>query len=336
MKRCNARSWKAFLTKQGYEVATAASGLEALARFKERPFQLVLLDYRMPDMNGDEVLRRMKAVNPLFGCIMITAFGSVQTAVEVMKLRSRGLHQKTGRPEKPLGENPTCRTAHACRHGRPERQSYGRTIRAPLSIVAEAPAMREVLSLVRRVAPTPWPVLIQGETGTGKEVVTRLIHLMSPRSSSPLVEVNCAALRREPLSKASCSATKKAPSPAPQPPSAAASRSRGRHDFLDEIGEISPNLQANLLRVLQEREFNRVGDTRANRVDVRVLTATNRDLEHHALQGSHCAKTSSYRLNVFTIAFAAAEGAASRTSRPWSSSLSNATARSRSPSTPMP
>jgi len=289
-----------FLSRQGYEVVTAAGGGEALARFREQPIQLVLLDHRMPDMNGDEVLRRMKAMDPLVRCIMITAFGSVQTAVEVMKLGAGDFVEKPV-DLKQLLEKIRQIDQHVHVADDAERvNDTARQSELPFTIVAEAPAMQEVLSLVRRVAPTPWPVLISGETGTGKEIVARLIHLMSPRGQTPLVEVNCAAVP-ENLFESELFGHEKGAF------TGAVSSRRGRFEeaqggtlFLDEVGELSLNLQAKLLRVLQESKIRRVGGSRAIDVDVRILTATNRDLGAMLAEGTF-REDLFYRLNVLTI-----------------------------------
>jgi two-component system, NtrC family, response regulator AtoC len=289
-----------FLSKQGYDVITAANGQEALAHFKELPIQLVLLDHRMPDMNGDEVLKRMKAINPFFYCIMITAFGTVQTAVEVMKLGAgdfieKPVDLKALLEKLRLIEDHTHVTADAEFVSNTMQQSE-----LPFPIVAGAPAMQEVLSLVQRVAPTPWPILIFGETGTGKEIITRLIHLMSPRRDAPLVEVNCAAIPENLFESELFGHEKGAFTGATSNRQGRFEQAQGGTLFLDEIGELSLNLQAKLLRVLQENKINRVGGTRAIPVDVRVLASTNRDLAAMITEGTF-REDLFYRLNVLTI-----------------------------------
>jgi len=289
-----------FLSRQGYEVVMAANGGEALARFREQPIQLVLLDHRMPDMNGDDVLRRMKAMDPLVRCIMITAFGSVQTAVEVMKLGAGDFVEKPV-DLKVLLEKIRQIEQHVHVAADAEHvNEAARRMELPFSIVAGAPAMQEVLSLVRRVAPTPWPVLISGETGTGKEVVARLIHLMSPRAEAPLIEINCAAVP-ENLFESELFGHEKGAF------TGAVGSRRGRFEeaqngtlFLDEVGELSLNLQAKLLRVLQENKITRVGSSRPIEVDVRILAATNRDLSAMLAEGTF-REDLFYRLNVLTI-----------------------------------
>lgn len=289
-----------FLSRQGYDVITAANGHEALARFQELPIQLVLLDHRMPDINGDEVLRRMKAINPIFACIMITAFGTVQTAVEVMKLGAvdfleKPVDLKALLEKVRLTENQMNIMADAEYVNSTIKQSD-----LPFPVVAGAPAMQEVLSLAQRVAATPWPILIYGETGTGKEVITRLIHMMSPRRDAPLVEVNCAAVPENLFESELFGHEKGAFTGATASRQGRFEQAHGGTLFLDEISELSLNLQAKLLRVLQENKINRVGGSRTIPVDVRVLAATNRDLTAMIAEGTF-RDDLFYRINVLTI-----------------------------------
>jgi two-component system, NtrC family, response regulator AtoC len=289
-----------FLSKQGYDVITAANGQEALAHFQELPIQLVLLDHRMPGMNGDEVLKRMKAINPFFYCIMITAFGTVQTAVEVMRLGAGDFLEKPvdlkALLEKiRLVEDHSDIAADAECVNNPIQQSE-----LPFPIVAGSPAMQEVLSLVQRVAPTPWPILIFGETGTGKEIITRLIHFMSMRRDAPLVEVNCAAIPENLFESELFGHEKGAFTGATASRQGRFEQAQGGTLFLDEIGELSLNLQAKLLRVLQENKINRVGGARTIHVDVRILAASNRDLATMIAEGTF-REDLFYRLNVLTI-----------------------------------
>jgi len=289
-----------FLSRQGYDIVTAANGGEALRRFREQPIQLVLLDHRMPDMNGDEVLRRLKSIDPLVHCIMITAFGSVQTAVDVLKLGAVDFLEKPVDLQKLLD---MIRRIEQHVHVAADAQSVNdaaRQTELPFAIVAGAPAMQEVLSLIRRVAATPWPVLISGETGTGKEVVARLIHLMSPRREAPLVEVNCAAVPENLFESELFGHEKGAFTGAVGSRRGRFEEAQGGTLFFDEVGELSLNLQAKLLRVLQENKITRVGSSRAFPVDVRILTATNRDLSAMLAEGTF-REDLFYRLNVLTI-----------------------------------
>lgn len=291
---------KGFLEKQGYEVATAGNGREALRLFSEIPFQLVLIDHRMPDLSGDEVLEKMREINPLVRSMMITAFGSVDTAVRVMKLGADDFL------EKPVDLISLLSKIHKIEQALivgEEADDVTETLEQselPISIVGDGTAMKEALSLVRRISPTHWTVLIRGETGTGKELIAHLIHLLSPRSEKPFIEVNCAAIP-ENLFESELFGHEKGAF------TGASSGRRGRFElakdgslFLDEIGELSLNLQAKLLRVLQEKRINRVGSEKEIPIDVRVLAATNRDLKSMVADGTF-REDLFYRLNVLDI-----------------------------------
>jgi two-component system response regulator AtoC len=291
---------KGFLEKQGYEVAGAANAEAALERFSKDPFQLVLLDQRMPGMTGDALLRELKARNPLVHAIMITAFGSVETAVGVMRLGADDFL------EKPVDLAQLLEKIHRIEQAVMVSAEAMDVVAAmdaaemPLKVIGESPAMKEILSLVRRIAPTPWTALIRGETGTGKELIARLIHLLSDRAGGPFIEVNCAAIP-ENLFESELFGHERGAF------TGASAMRKGRFElasggtlFLDEVGELPLNLQAKLLRALQEGHIVRVGGTGAIAVDVRVLAATNRDLRQGVAQGTF-REDLFYRLNVLDL-----------------------------------
>lgn len=291
---------KGFLKKQGYEVVTAADGREALQRFAELPFQLVLLDHRMPDLTGDEVLANMKSMNPLVRAMMITAYGTVDTAVEVMKLGADDFLEKPVDLVQLLDKIRMIEQRVIVEEEASDVTEALDQSKLPIRIVGEGPATKEVLSLVRRVAPTPWSVLIRGESGTGKELIARLIHLLSPKSDGPFIDVNCGAIP-ETLFESELFGHEKGAF------TGATSIRRGRFElgkggtlFLDEIGELPLNLQPKLLRALQEKRISRVGSEKEIPVDVRVVTATNRDLRNMVEEGMF-REDLYYRLNVFDI-----------------------------------
>ncbi len=291
---------KGFLRKKGYEVVTAANGQEALQRFMELPFQLVLLDHRMPGLTGDEVLANMKAINPLVRAIMITAYGTVDNAVEVMKLGADDFLEKPVDLVQLLDKiQMTEQNVIVEEEAADATQALDQS-ELPIKIIGRGRAMKEVLSLVRRVSPTPWSVLIRGESGTGKELVARLIHLLSPVSDGPFIEVNCGAIP-ENLFESELFGHEKGAF------TGAISNRRGRFElarngslFLDEIGELPLSLQPKLLRALQEKRISRVGSENEIPVDVRVITATNRDLRTLVEEGLF-REDLYYRLNVFDI-----------------------------------
>ncbi|MBI4775506.1 MAG: sigma-54-dependent Fis family transcriptional regulator [Deltaproteobacteria bacterium] len=291
---------KGFLENQGYAVSTAEDGPSALKRLRETPFQLVLMDHRMPGMSGDAVLWEMKAMDPLVRSIMITAHGSVDTAVSVMKLGADDFLEK---PVDLLDLLERIRRIEEALVIAEEAAVVSDTAEAaplPVQVIGDSPSMREVLSLVSRIAPTPWTVLITGESGTGKELIARLVHLLSPRRDHPFVEVNCAAIP-EALFESELFGHEKGAF------TGAAARRKGRFEladqgtlFLDEVGELSVALQAKLLRTLQEGRITRVGSETDLAVDVRVLAATNRDLKQMVAEG-HFREDLFYRLNVLEI-----------------------------------
>lgn len=289
-----------FLNERGYETVTAKDGTSALERFKASYFPLVLLDHRMPDINGDELLRQMKAINPMVHAIMITAYGSVDTAVQVMKLGADDFIEKPVDLQDLLEKVDSIARAVAVEEEVDEALEEMEEAELPFTFVAKSPAMKEIISVARRVAPTPWPVLIYGETGTGKEIMARLIHELSERAGTPFIEVNCAAIP-ENLFESELFGHKKGAFTG-----ATASR-KGLFElaekgtiFLDEIGEMPEQLQPKLLRTLQEGTITPVGAERPVKVDVRVVAATNRDIRKMIEEGRF-REDLYYRLNVFEI-----------------------------------
>ena len=289
-----------FLEKQGYTILQASGGAEALTQFMQHPVDLVLLDHRMPDMNGDQVLARMKEHNPLVRVIMITAFGAVDTAVRVMQLGADDFLEKPVDLEMLLARIRAIeeRIYVAVEAAQVEEVIEQETL--PVRMIASSPAMKNVLSLALRAAPAPWTVLIQGETGTGKELVARLIHLLSPRKDGPFITLNCAAVP-EGLFESELFGHEKGAF------TGAANRRRGVFEqahlgtlFLDEAGELPQAVQAKLLRALQEKTICRVGGEQPVAVDVRILAATNRDLKQMVATGDF-REDLYFRLNVITI-----------------------------------
>ena len=289
-----------FLAKQGYTVLQAESGPAALTLFRQHPVNLVLLDHRMPGMNGDQVLARMKEQNPLVRVIMITAYGAVDTAVRVMQLGAEDFLEKPVDLELLLAR---IRAIEEQLHISAEAARVEEVIdqeTLPVRMIASSPAMQQVLSLVLRAAPVPWAVLIQGETGTGKELIARLIHQLSSRRDGPFVTLNCAAVP-EGLFESELFGHEKGAF------TGAANRRRGVFEqahqgtlLLDEVGELPPTVQAKLLRALQEQTICRLGGEQPLAVAVRILAATNRDLKQMVAAGSF-REDLYFRLNVITI-----------------------------------
>ena len=268
-----------FLEKQGYEVLTASDGPEALKIFGREPVHLVIIDHKMPGLTGDEVLGKMKAMNPMIRAIMITAYGNVNTAVTVMKLGAEEFFEKPVDLPILLEKIQQIEQQIAVDDDFTEVGEILDESPLPLKIIAGSPAMREVISLARRVAESSFSVLVQGETGTGKELIARLIHLLSSRRDNPFLELNCAAIP-ENLFESELFGHEKGAF------TGAVNRRRGRFElahggslFLDEIGEMPLSLQPKLLRALQEKRISRVGSETDINVDVRLIAATNRYLK---------------------------------------------------------
>jgi two-component system response regulator AtoC len=289
-----------FLEKRGYSVLTASGGREALALFDQEPVQLVLIDHRMEDMNGDEVLRLMREQSPLVRAIMITAFANVQTAVRVMQLGADDFLEKPVDLTELLEKIEKIEIDVSVHSEADEVEEVVESLELPVALIGSSRAMKEVLSLIYRVAPTEWNVLVTGETGTGKELVARLIHLAGGHGDGPFIPVNCAAVP-ENLFEAELFGHEKGAF------TDAASQRRGRFEqasggtlFLDEIGEVPLPMQAKLLRVLQEKKISRIGGDVDISVNVRVVTATNRDLKTLIEEGRF-REDLYYRLNVFEL-----------------------------------
>ena len=289
-----------FLRKQGHDVLLAAGGPEALAHVRDRQVDLVLSDCRMPAMSGPELLSGIKAVNPEIPLVLMTAYGTVETAVQAMKDGAADYLAK------PLDlEELMVRLARVTEQSR--LRSEVRDLQRQLverhrleGIIGESGRMQEVLALAKRVAPSDATVLIRGESGTGKELIARAIHFNSARANGPLVSLNCAALPEQLLESELFGHEKGAFTGAVAQRTGRFEQADGGSIFLDEIGDLSPSLQVKLLRVLQERQFERVGGNKTIDADVRIMAATHRDLEAAMREGTF-REDLYYRLNVVTI-----------------------------------
>ncbi len=289
-----------FLLKQGYGVETASGGDEAMVLFDQNGFDLVLLDHRMDGMNGDELLAHLKKKNPLVRAIMITAYASVDTAVRVMRLGADDFLEKPVDLANLLAKIEAINQELAIDEEASEVVDVLTEQELPLQVIGESKGMKELLSLVHRMSQTPWTVLVRGETGTGKELIGRLLHLLSPRKDQPFVELNCASIP-ENLFESELFGHEKGSF------TGADSARKGRFEladggtlFLDEVGELPLSLQAKLLRALQEKQISRVGSEQAISIDVRVVTATNRDLKKMTEDGLF-REDLYYRLNVLEL-----------------------------------
>jgi len=289
------------LKEEGHDVAAAASGAEALELVARRRFHLVLTDLKMPGISGMELLERVKRDEPGTAVIILTAFGTVEGAVEAMrKGATHYLLKPLANPDelrlavrRVLEERRVTDEAASLRQATEAVFPFG-------EIIAGEGKMRAALELARSVAPTDATVLVTGETGTGKELIARAIHNWSPRAERSFVAVNCAALAESLLESELFGHEKGAFT-------GAVGQRRGRFElahggtlFLDEVGEMTQSLQSKLLRVLQGGTFDRVGGTKTVTVDVRVIAATNRDLRR-MVEARAFREDLFYRLSVFPI-----------------------------------
>jgi len=293
-------SLQTLLEIEGYEVETATDGTEGLARLAERPFDLVLLDFALPERNGVEVLQDIRERDSELAVIMITAYGTVENAVNAMQAGATNFIQKPWDNEKLLAD---IRTAVGRRKAEEEVIHLKRALKERYSfenIVGKSEPMLRIFDLVAQVAPSRSTILLQGESGTGKELIAKAIHMNSPRRDRPFVPVNTGSVPADLLESTLFGHVKGAFT------SAIASK-KGLFEvadrgtlFLDEIGTMGLETQAKILRVLQDRRFMHLGGIDEVQVDVRIIAATNVDLKQQVKEGKF-REDLFYRLNVITI-----------------------------------
>jgi len=289
-----------FLKKEGYAVETAESGKIALELADQKHFELALVDLKMPEMDGIELLEKLKVQNPEIQVIMMTAFGTVETAVEAMK---KGAYHYIGKPinldELKLDIKKALNNQRILVENRYLKEELEQQYKG-LKIIGESKAIKEVLSTVARVAPTDSTILIMGESGTGKELVARAIHALSQRKDEKFIPVSCAALPETLLESELFGYEKGAFT-------GAVKKKEGRFEladrgtlFLDEIGDIPLETQVKLLRVIESQKFERLGGKDTITVNVRIISATNQDLEKKTKEKTF-REDLYYRLNVISI-----------------------------------
>jgi two-component system response regulator HydG len=284
----------------GYSVEGVEDGADAIDKVKETPFDAVLMDVRMAKVGGIEALSRIKEYNPAIPVVIMTAYSSVDTAVETMKL---GAYDYLTKPlnfdelkmtlERSLDHMTLIKENESLK----ERISEDSSL---TNIIGNSNAMKELASMVKTVASTEATILISGESGTGKELFAKAIHANSNRKKAPLVTVNCAALTDTLLESELFGHEKGAFTGADKKRDGRFMQANGGSIFLDEVGEIPMPMQAKLLRAIQEREIQRVGSDKVFNVDVRIIAATNRDLKDEVERGNF-REDLYYRLNVVNL-----------------------------------
>ena len=277
---------KGLFTKEGYEVETADSGEQALEKFKAGFFDVVITDLSMKGMDGLQLLKRIRELEPNTAVLMITAYGTQRIAVDAMKAGAEDYLPK------PFDNDELRLKVRRVMEIQLLRRAHNRLLEQVRletgvfeNMIGRSRAMMTVFEAIEKVAPTDVTVLVRGESGTGKELVARAIHFRSPRARKPIIAVNCAAFARELVESELFGHEKGAFT-------GAVARREGKFEaadggtlFLDEIGDMPLETQAKLLRVLQERQFERVGGNQPLTVDVRIIAATNQDLEAGVVQG---------------------------------------------------
>ncbi|MGA2226648.1 MAG: sigma-54 dependent transcriptional regulator [Syntrophobacteraceae bacterium] len=288
------------LSRDGYEVEAFTTGRSFLERIQEGAFDIVFCDLRLPDTSGMEILARCKAVRSETEVIIITGYGTIDGAIEAIK---EGAWHYATKPLKLNEIRVLTRGALDRISMRQENQRLREALKLSAgltTIVGNSPAVKELFSLVQRIAEVDCNILLQGASGTGKALVARAIHQLSPRKDHPFVSFNCGGFTEELISSELFGYEKGAFTGAAATKIGLLESASGGTVFLDEVGEMPPTMQVKLLHVIQERRILRVGSTRPIDLDIRIVAATNRDLKHEVAQGNF-REDLFYRLNVVTI-----------------------------------
>ncbi|MDD2485329.1 MAG: sigma-54 dependent transcriptional regulator [bacterium] len=290
----------AILRKDGYTVQSADNGEAALKLLEEEAFDLIITDLVMPQMGGIDLLHEIQQRRPGTAVVIMTAYGTIKTAVEAMKIGARDYITKPFEmDEVKIVARNALNMAGLVKENRILKQELGRRCACD-EMIGDSRTMAEITDMIEKVAGSRATVLIRGESGTGKELVARAIHRNSRRSDNPFIAVNCAALSNDLLESELFGHEKGAFTGAMAQKPGRFELADGGTLFLDEVGEISPALQVKLLRILQEREFERVGGTKTIKVDIRLIAATNRDLEE-AVKKNDFREDLYYRLKVIEM-----------------------------------
>ncbi len=294
-------SLKGWLEKFGYGVDTAEDARDALEKLEREGYDILFVDIKMPGMDGIELLKKVKEDQPDVIVVMITAHGSIESAIEAMKAGASDYLMKPFDPEDlELLIEKLVQTKRLVEQNVWLRESYEGKSRFQ-DLIGQSGAMQKLFELIQDVAPNDTPVLIVGETGTGKELVAKAIHALSPRRYAPFVAVNCGAFTETLLESTLFGHEKGAFTGAHHMQKGRLEMANGGTLFLDEVGEISPKMQVDLLRVLEEKKFHRLGNPKPMAADFRLVSATHRYLEE-AVQDRAFRQDFYYRINVITIA----------------------------------
>ncbi|MFH1220141.1 MAG: sigma-54 dependent transcriptional regulator [Candidatus Eisenbacteria bacterium] len=291
---------KILLAKEGYEVVAFEEGTSALERFKDESFHLVITDIKMPGLSGIELLARVKEIDPSVPVILMTGHGSMETAIEAVNNDAFAYLLKQARNDE---IKQLVKKAVEMRMLQKENRLLKQQLKKNLAerpTIGKSQKIRQVFALVDKVAETDSTILISGESGTGKELVAREIHIKSGRSEGPFVSINCGALPETLLESELFGHVRGSFTGAIRDKDGLFAVAKGGTFFLDEVGETSPTIQVKLLRVLQEREIIPVGGVKPIKVDVRLIAATNADLERDVETGKFRPDLY-YRLNVIPV-----------------------------------
>ncbi len=291
---------EAVLTDDGYEVCAAADGAEALAQLRKHPFQVMLLDLRMPDASGIELLPRIKLLAPDVAVIIMTAYGTIKNAVEAVR---QGAFDFVTKPFELEDVRGTIKKAVQMQELTEENKELRRMLRENVilkDIIGNSPQMQAVFEIIRKVVNYDVTILIYGQSGTGKELVAEAIHYNSARRNKPFIKLNCAVLPETLLESELFGYEKGAFTGATTSKPGRFELAQGGTLFLDEIGDTSLAMQSKLLRVLEEKDFERVGGRETLKADVRVLAATNKDLKKE-VEEKRFREDLYHRLNVVSV-----------------------------------
>ena len=295
------RVLSAILRREGYDVLQAADGSEAIDLLSE-PVDVVITDLKMPRVDGMEVLRHASAQLPNVPVIMITAFGTVDNAVAAVKAGAFDYLEKPFEQEqiRQIVNKAVAQSTLSRKEARPQVAADDTAVKQRFGLIGDSPEMHAIFGVIEKVADTPSTVLITGESGTGKELVAKALHEHSSRTSGPFIKINCAAIPKTLMESELFGYEKGAFTGATTAKPGRFELADGGTLFLDEIGEIPVEMQVKLLRAIQESEFERVGGIKTIKVDVRLITATNRDLERETRDGNF-REDLYYRLNVVPL-----------------------------------